>query len=85
MSEGRWVENNARWFEMQMRYCALCGQVIAGRRWEVEIEGSPQTFCQPACEALYLSYLMKQTDAATTKPSPRDAPTSSFSPAIASS
>ena len=41
MSEGRWVENDARWFEMQMRYCALCGQVIPGRFWEVEIEGSP--------------------------------------------
>jgi ribosome-binding protein aMBF1 (putative translation factor) len=70
---------------MHIRYCALCGQVIPGRFWEVKIEGSPQTFCQPACEALYLSYLMKQTDAAAAKPSARDAPPSSFDPAIASS
>jgi hypothetical protein len=59
MSGGRWVESDARWFEMRTRYCALCGQIIPSRFWRVEFDDAPQDFCAPACEALYRSYLMK--------------------------
>jgi hypothetical protein len=59
MSDGRWIESDARWFELQMRYCALCGQIIPSRFWRVEIDEAPQDFCTPACESLYRSYLMK--------------------------
>jgi hypothetical protein len=60
MSDGRWVESDARWFEMQMRYCVLCGQVIPSRFWRVETADAPLDFCAPACETLYRSYLMKR-------------------------
>jgi hypothetical protein len=59
MSSGRWVESDARWFEMGTRYCALCGQIIPSRFWRVEFDDAPQEFCAPACEALYRSYLLK--------------------------
>ena len=62
MSDGRWVESGARWFEMQMRYCALCGQIIPGRLWRAEIAGAPRDFCAPSCEALYRNYIMRETD-----------------------
>jgi len=60
MSDGRWVASDARWFEMQLRYCALCGQIIPSRLWRVAIDGKPHDFCAPACEALYRSYVASE-------------------------
>ena len=54
---GRWVENDARWFEMRMVYCDLCGRVIAKHFWKVPMDGSERTFCNTGCEQLYRDYL----------------------------
>jgi hypothetical protein len=60
MSEGHWVDNDARWFEQRMTYCALCGQVIPKRIWQAELaDGRIESFCAPACAALYRSYLVE--------------------------
>jgi hypothetical protein len=57
MSSGRWSENDARWFEMRLLYCDLCGRVIPKHLWQLELDGVTRTFCDPACEALYRSYV----------------------------
>ena len=72
MSDGRWVESDARWFEMKTRYCALCGQIIPSRIWQVDIDKTLQDFCAPSCEELYRSYLMRQTDNSPALVSPAD-------------
>ena len=61
MSEGRWIENNAPWFDQRMTYCALCGRVIPKRIWQAEIGGRVESFCESACEELYRSYLTGNT------------------------
>ena len=61
MRNGRWVDINARWFEQRMIYCALCGRVIPKRIWQTEILGHAESFCEPACEKLYRSYLTDDT------------------------
>jgi hypothetical protein len=58
MSGGRWVENDARWFETRMLYCDLCGRIIPKHLWQIELDGATRTFCDPACEALYRSYIL---------------------------
>jgi hypothetical protein len=57
MTAGRWVENDARWFELRMLFCDLCGRIIPKHLWQVELGGVTRTFCDPACEALYRSYV----------------------------
>ena len=61
MSAGSWVENDARWFELRMVYCELCGRVIAKRGWQVVVDGGPRLFCNPECEHLYRSYVLRLT------------------------
>ena len=61
MSEGRWIENNAPWFDQRMTYCALCGRVIPKRIWQAEIGGHVESFCESSCEELYRSYLTGNT------------------------
>ena len=39
MSQARWVENDARWFELRLLYCDLCGKVIPKHLWQVEMSG----------------------------------------------
>ena len=56
--EGRWIENDARWFELRMVYCDLCGRVIPKHLWQANVNGVTRTFCEPACEGLYRSYLL---------------------------
>ena len=63
MSGGRWSENDARWFEMRLLYCDLCGRVIPKYLWQVEIDGHARTFCDEACEGLYRSYLLGEARA----------------------
>jgi hypothetical protein len=58
MSAGGWVENDARWFEMRMLFCDLCGRIIPKYLWQVEIDGSVRTFCDEACERLYRDYVL---------------------------
>jgi hypothetical protein len=60
MRSGRWIENDVRWFEQQMIYCALCGRVIPKRTWLAQVEEHLESFCEPACEDLYRSYLLPQ-------------------------
>lgn len=55
-SVGRWTEINTTWYQLQLVYCDLCGQVIPRRLWVVEIDGVPTQFCSPRCELLYRSY-----------------------------
>jgi ribosome-binding protein aMBF1 (putative translation factor) len=57
---GVWVDNDARWFEMRMIYCDLCGRVIASRVWQAAIDGVQRRFCDADCERLYRTYLLKQ-------------------------
>jgi hypothetical protein len=57
-SDGRWIENDARWFELRMVYCDLCGRVIPKHLWRASVNGVTRTFCEPACEGLYQSYLL---------------------------
>ncbi len=57
MTGGRWVENDARWFETRMLYCELCGRVIPKHLWQVVLGGVTHTFCDQGCEALYQSYV----------------------------
>lgn len=61
MSEARWEDNDARWFELRMLYCDLCGRIIPKFLWRVEIDGATRTFCDPACEALYRDYVLGET------------------------
>jgi hypothetical protein len=65
MSKGRWVDNDARWFEQRMTYCALCGRVIPKRIWQTAIGEHVESFCEPACEDLYWSYLVGPEKAST--------------------
>jgi hypothetical protein len=59
MSEqGHWEASTARWFELRLLYCGLCGKVIPGRFWQVDFDGTRRIFCDPACEALYRSYVV---------------------------
>jgi hypothetical protein len=58
MSTGRWVQNDARWFETRMLYCDLCGRIIPKHLWQLAVDGATRTFCGPACEALYRSYIL---------------------------
>jgi hypothetical protein len=60
MGVGRWVASDTRWFEMKTCHCALCGQIIPSRIWQVDIDDLPRNFCAPACEDLYRRYLMPQ-------------------------
>jgi hypothetical protein len=62
MSDGRWVESDAQWFELQMRYCESCGQIIPTRSWQVAIAGSTRIFCSPDCESLYRSHVQNRID-----------------------
>jgi hypothetical protein len=62
VSAGGWVDNDARWFEMRMVYCDLCGRVIAKRAWQAAIDGVPRRFCDPHCEQLYRTYLLNQEE-----------------------
>jgi hypothetical protein len=64
MSGGRWVENDARWFETRMLYCDLCGRIIPKHLWQIMLDGATRTFCDPACEALYRSYIQGARPAA---------------------
>jgi hypothetical protein len=57
-NEGRWIENDARWFELRMVYCDLCGRIIPKHLWRANVNGVTLTFCEPACEGLYWSYLL---------------------------
>ena len=57
MTGGQWVENNPRWFETRMLYCDLCCRVIPKHLWQLELDGVTRTFCDPACEAHYRSYV----------------------------
>lgn len=59
-AEARWEESDARWFELRLLYCALCGKVIPSRFWRVELDGASRIFCDQNCEALYRSYLLAQ-------------------------
>ena len=61
MSQARWVENDARWFELRLLYCDLCGKVIPKHLWQVEMSGGTRTFCDAACESLYRSYVLGVT------------------------
>jgi hypothetical protein len=58
MSDGRWEENDAQWYELRMLYCDLCGRVIPKHLWKVEIGGETRTFCDDRCEALYRDYVL---------------------------
>jgi hypothetical protein len=58
--QGRWEESDARWFELRLLYCALCGKVIPRRFWRAEVDGAARIFCDPSCEALYRSYVLAQ-------------------------
>ena len=58
MSPARWVENDARWFELRLLYCDLCGKVIPKHLWKVEIDGATRTFCDAGCEALFRDYVL---------------------------
>jgi hypothetical protein len=64
VSGGRWVQDDARWFELRMRYCDLCGRVIPKHLWQVEIGGTTRTFCNADCEDLYREYVLGASAAA---------------------
>jgi hypothetical protein len=57
MTAGRWIEDDAPWFELRMHYCDLCGRIIPKYLWQVDLDSVTRTFCDPACEALYRSYV----------------------------
>jgi hypothetical protein len=61
VSIGRWVEDDARWFELRMRYCDVCGRVIPKRLWQVEIADATHSFCDAGCEVLYREYVLAAT------------------------
>jgi hypothetical protein len=73
MSGGRWVENDARWFELCLLYCDLCGRVIPKRLWQVDLDNQLRTFCDERCEALYRDYVLGQ------RPEPHEGVTRSAS------
>lgn len=64
MSTGQWIESDARWFEMRMLYCDLCGRVIPKHLWQVEVQGASRIFCNEACEALYREYIVTGSEQA---------------------
>lgn len=56
MSE--WIENDAPWYEQQMRHCACCGRLIAKHLLVAETEGGQKIFCSEGCEQLYGDYIL---------------------------
>lgn len=58
MTDGRWEPIVTQVWETAVTPCDCCGQVVARRLWVAEVGGEERRFCSPACEDLYLAYVV---------------------------
>ncbi|HEY8445555.1 MAG TPA: hypothetical protein VIL01_00450 [Thermomicrobiales bacterium] len=57
---GRWVENDAAWYEQRMLHCQCCGRMIAKHIYREEVGGAERTFCGEECAQLYRDYVLPE-------------------------
>jgi|GEM_PF-964491 len=53
---GQWVIRPHAWYDVSVLNCSLCGKMLPGKLWSVEIAGQEHIFCDAACEATYREY-----------------------------
>ncbi len=53
---GRWVVTPRAWYDVSVLNCSLCGKMLPGKLWSVQIAGQEHIFCDAACEAIYREY-----------------------------
>ena len=53
---GRWISVRRQWYDISVRNCSVCGKMLPGDVWSVDIAGRSHAFCDPECEELYWQY-----------------------------
>ena len=53
---GEWRHAEIGYLKTYKLHCDLCGQLVPGRHWVAEVEGSEHRFCSPAHERTYTTY-----------------------------
>ena len=53
---GEWITVRRHWYDIGVRNCSVCGKMLPGEIWSVDIAGRPHAFCDPECEDLYWQY-----------------------------
>jgi hypothetical protein len=60
---GRWITNDAQWYEQRMLHCACCGRLIAMNLYLTEAGGKERIFCGEECAHLYEAYVLPERGA----------------------
>ena len=55
-----WRENDAKWYEEKMLFCATSGRMIAKRYLAEEIKGRPRIFATAEDLQLYQDYVLPE-------------------------
>ena len=53
---GEWVDTPRAWYDISVLNCSLCGKMLPGKTWSVDIAGQARIFCDPDCEDAYRDY-----------------------------
>ena len=53
---GEWRQAEIGYLKPSRTHCDLCGQLIPGRYWVVDVAGEQRVFCGPEHEEKYGSY-----------------------------
>lgn len=53
---GDWRHVDISYLRANRTHCSLCGQLLGGRAWYAEVEGTERVFCSPDHEQRYLTY-----------------------------
>ena len=47
---GEWKTVRRHWYDISVRNCSVCGKMLPGEIWSVDIAGRAHAFCDPECE-----------------------------------
>lgn len=53
-----WVERAVPWYDLEVEYCEVTGQLLPRRFWSFEAEGRELKAAHPRYEQLYLEYVL---------------------------
>jgi hypothetical protein len=57
---GEWITDAQDWRRAPDVHCELCGRLLPGRRWRVEVEGHILELCDSDCESVYRDFWLPE-------------------------
>jgi hypothetical protein len=55
-----WVERDEPWYQTEVEYCQVTGQLLPRRYWTFEVNGNVVKTCHPRYERLYHEHLARR-------------------------